>query len=349
MVGAVVVREGVIVGEGFHPRAGMPHAEVFALRAAGELAKDADLYVTLEPCSHQGRTPPCADAVIKAGIRRVTAAMVDPNPLVAGKGLDRLRNAGVEVQVGLMESEARALNEGYIKRITTGLPFVLWKAAMSLDGKIATRTGNSRWVTGEVARKKVHRLRSRFDAVLVGVGTVLADDPQLTVRGIRGAVNPIRVVADSRASMPPNARVLDSSAETIVAVTSAAPKEKIEALREAGARVIVVADIAGRVDLRALMLELGSLGMNSVLLESGGELTASALAQGIVDRGMIFIAPKIVGGRDAKTPVEGMGIESMEEALCVSTLKIGRAGVDVIMEFEVGGELKVPILKDFNP
>ena len=346
MVGAVIVRDGKIVGEGCHPKAGEPHAEVFALDRAGSLAKGADLYVTLEPCCHQGRTPPCADAIIRSGVRRVFAAIADPNPKVGGRGIEILRSAGIDVQVGLMESEARKLNEAYIKRITTGMPFVLWKAAMTLDGKIATRTGDSRWITGERARKEVHRLRSRYDAALVGIGTALADDPELTARltnrqGAKGAkrdVNPLRIVVDSRASLPPDARVLDSEAETLVAVTRNAPEEKVEALRNAGARVLVLpAWAGGRVDLRALMVELADRGLNSVLLEGGGELAASMLDLGLIDKGLIFIAPKIVGGRSAKSPVEGEGIELMSRALGVSRPRIRRFGDDIALEFDFQG------------
>lgn len=343
MVGAVVVRDGKIVGEGCHPKAGEPHAEVFALDRAGSLAKGADLYVTLEPCCHQGRTPPCADAIIRSGVRRVFAAIADPNPKVGGRGIEILRSAGIDVQVGLMESEARKLNEAYIKRVTTGLPFVLWKAAMTLDGKIATRTGDSRWITGERARKEVHRLRSRYDAALVGIGTALADDPELTARltnrqGAKRDVNPLRVVVDSRASLPPDARVLDSEAETLVAVTRNAPEEKVEALRNAGARVLVLpAWAGGRVDLRALMVELADRGLNSVLLEGGGELAASMLDLGLIDKGLIFIAPKIVGGRSAKSPVEGEGIELMSRALGVSRPRIRRFGDDIALEFDFQG------------
>jgi len=335
MVGAVVVRDGRIVGEGYHRRAGEPHAEVFALERADALANGADLYVTLEPCCHQGKTPPCTDAVIRSGVRRVFAAMADPNPVVGGRGIEILRSAGIEVQVGLMEPEAGKLNEGYIKRVTTGLPFVLWKAAMTLDGKIATRAGGSRWITGERARKEVHRLRSRYDAVLVGVGTVLADDPELTVRGIRGAVNPLRVVVDSRASLPLDARALNSEAETLIAVTNRASEAQVENLRKAGARMLVLpAQADGRVDLRALMTELANQGVNSVLLEGGGELAASMLDLGLVDKGLIFIAPKIVGGRSAKTPVEGDGIELMSQALGVSKPGIRRFGDDIALEFD---------------
>ena len=375
MVGAVVVRESNIVGEGFHPAAGQPHAEVFALDRAGNLARGADLYVTLEPCCRQGRTPPCTDAVIRSGVRRVFAAMEDPNPEVRGKGVEILRSAGIEVEVGLLEAEARELNRGYIKRVTTGLPFVLWKAAMTLDGKIATRTGDSHWVTGERARREVHRLRSDFDAIMVGIGTVLADDPELTVRtGRRGDMvngqwlmvndrepthealtidhqpstisairnpqsairNPTRVVVDSRAETPPSARLLSSQADTVIAVTEQGSTKRIEALRNAGARALVLPGTAdGRVDVRALMVELANMGINSVLLEGGGELAASMLAAGLVDRGLIFIAPKIVGGRDAKTPVEGEGIDLMSQALGASRPRIRRFGEDIALEFEV--------------
>lgn len=335
MVGAVIVRDGKVVGAGFHPKAGEPHAEVFALRAAGELARGADLYVTLEPCCHHGKTPPCTDSIIESGVRRVFAAMVDPNPQVAGQGIECLRAAGIEVEVGIMESEARKLNEGFVKRVTTGLPFVLWKAAMTLDGKIATRTGDSRWVTGEKARKEVHRLRSRYDAVIVGVGTVLADDPELTVRDIRGAVNPLGVIVDSNASTPPTARVIRSQSRTLIAVTKHAPEDRVQALRNAGAELLVLQDIGGRVDLRTLMINLAEIGINSALLESGGELAASMLNAGLIDRGLIFIAPKIVGGRDAKTPVEGEGIERMSEALGTSTPRVHHFGDDLALEFDL--------------
>ena len=331
MVGAVVVREGRMVGEGFHPKAGEPHAEVFALRAAGELAKGADLYVTLETCCHQGRTPPCTDAVIQSGVKRVFAAMQDPNPEVGGKGFEILRRAGIEVQVGLMESEARELNEAYIKRVTTGLPLVVWKAAMTLDGKIATRTGDSRWVTGESARRYVHKLRAEADAVMVGIGTVLADDPQLTAR--EGAKNPIRVVVDSQGRTPVDAKVVNGEAPTIIIMGRKACEEKLDKLWAAGVRILCVQDVEGGVDLGYSMAELGKMGINRILLEGGGELAASMLAEGLVDKGLVFIAPKIVGGRDAKTPVEGKGVELMSQALTVSRPKLRRFGDDLALEF----------------
>ncbi|MDI6827549.1 MAG: bifunctional diaminohydroxyphosphoribosylaminopyrimidine deaminase/5-amino-6-(5-phosphoribosylamino)uracil reductase RibD [Armatimonadota bacterium] len=335
MVGAVVVCEGRIVGEGFHPKAGEPHAEVFALRNAGDLAKGADLYVSLEPCCHQGRTPPCTDAIIEAGIRRVFAAMVDPNPQVAGKGIETLKSAGIEVEVGLLESEASDINRGYVKRITQGLPFVLWKCAMTLDGKICTRTGDSRWITSEKARQYVHRLRSQSDAIVVGIGTIRADDPELTSRGVRSAVQPIRVVVDTKASIPLNSKVLKPDAPTIVAVGRSAPEANLDALWNMGVKILSIQEIDGKVALRYLMGELAKMGVNNVLLEGGGEIAASMISERLVDRGLIFIAPKIVGGRLAKTPVEGEGIELMSRALQVSKLKVRRFGNDLALEFDL--------------
>mgnify|MGYP003768839555 CR=1 FL=1 len=344
MVGAVVVRDGRVVGEGYHPKAGEPHAEVFALRAAGDLARGADLYVTLEPCCHHGKTGPCTEAVINAGIRRVYAAMVDPYPGVAGKGIETLRASGIEVEVGLLESEARELNRGFIKCVTCGRPFVLWKAAMTLDGKIATRTGDSRWVSGEASRRYVHRLRAQSDAIMVGIGTVLADDPSLTARtnrqDARGAKNaqnqPIRIVVDSEGRVPAGAKVLNDEAATIVVTKRSAPEANLDRLWSAGVRILGVRDIDGRIDLGYLLGELGKMGINNVLLEGGGELAASMIAAGLVDRGLIFVAPKIAGGRDAKSPVEGEGIELMADALSTSKPRVRRFGDDVALEFGFG-------------
>lgn len=339
MVGAVVVRDGAIVGEGWHPRAGEPHAEVFALQAAGDRARGADLYVNLEPCCHHGKTPPCTDAIIRSGIRSVYAAMTDPNPQVCGKGIAALRDAGIATEVGLMESEARELNRGFVKRVTTGFPFVLWKAAMSLDGKIATRTGDSRWITGEAARRYVHRLRAEYDAVMVGIGTVLADDPELTARSVRTRAEtvrqPLRIVVDSQARVPLHAKVLNSAAPTIIVTRRDAPEANLDRLWNAGVRVLGVRDVDGRIDLRYLLSELGKMGINYVLLEGGGELAASMLREGLVDRGLIFVAPKIVGGRDAKTPVEGEGIQAMAEALLAGRPKVRRFGDDIALEFDL--------------
>lgn len=338
MVGAVVVRHGRIVGEGFHPRAGESHAEVFALQAAGDLARGADLYVTLEPCCHHGKTGPCTEAIIAAGIRKVYAAMVDPNPQVAGKGIEALRAAGIEVEVGLLESEAQELNRGFVRRVTCGRPFVLWKAAMTLDGKIATRTGDSRWVSGESSRRYAHRLRAESDAIMVGIGTVLADDPSLTNRqDAKNAKNiknqPIRIVVDSEGRVPADAKVLSGEAPTIIVTKQGAPEANLRKLRSAGARILGIHDNEGRIDLRCLLAELGKMGIHNLLLEGGGELAASMIAAGLVDRGLIFIAPKIAGGRDAKSPVEGEGVELMADAYSTSKPRVLRFGDDVALEF----------------
>lgn len=336
MVGAVVVKDGRVVGEGYHPKAGEPHAEVLALRAAGELARGADLYVTLEPCCHHGKTGPCTEAIISAGIRKVYTATVDPYPEVAGKGIEALREAGIEVEVGLLEAEAQELNRGFIKCVACGRPFVLWKAAMTLDGKIATRTGDSRWVSGEKSRAYVHRLRAQSDAIMVGIGTVLADDPSLTSR--QGARNtkfqPIRIVVDSEGRVTADAKVLNGEAPTIIVTKRSAPEANLDKLWNAGVRILGVRDIDGRIDLGYLLGELGKMGINNVLLEGGGELAASMIAAGLVDRGLIFVAPKIAGGRDAKSPVEGEGIELMADALSTSKPRIRRFGDDIALEFD---------------
>ena len=307
MVGAVVVRRGRAIGEGYHRQVGGPHAEVWALREAGAAARGATLYVTLEPCSHHGRTPPCTDAIMQAGLARVVAGCVDPNPQVNGRGVRCLRGAGIEVEVGVMEAEARRLNEAYCKHIATGMPFVALKAAMSLDGKIATAAGESKWITGERARAAAHRLRARHDAVMVGVGTVLADDPELTVRKSRGRT-PLRVVVDSRARTPPRARLLTADERApVIAVTRQAPRARVRRLERAGAEVWVVGSQRGKVELKGLMRRLGTEGVQSVLVEGGGTLGAGALAAGLVDRVYFFISPRIIGGARALTPVEARG------------------------------------------
>jgi diaminohydroxyphosphoribosylaminopyrimidine deaminase/5-amino-6-(5-phosphoribosylamino)uracil reductase len=335
MVGAVLVRDGRVVGEGYHRQAGGPHGEIWALRAAGEQARGATLYVTLEPCCHHGRTPPCTEAIIAAGVRRVVAAMVDPFPQVRGCGLDHLRAAGVAAEVGLLEEQARRLNEGYVKRLASGLPFVSLKAAMSLDGKTATAAGDSQWITGERARRAAHRLRAEHDAVLTGIQTVLADDPRLTVRHLRGR-NPRRVVADSGGRTPTTARLLAADARPpVIAVTDAAPAERREALAAAGAEVWVLPAREGRVDLEALLRRLAEEGTQRVLLEAGGTLTAAALAAGLVDRVYFFIAPCLLGGAGARTPVEGEGVLSLAERHCLRDVRVKRVGEDVLIVGEL--------------
>jgi diaminohydroxyphosphoribosylaminopyrimidine deaminase/5-amino-6-(5-phosphoribosylamino)uracil reductase len=335
MVGAVVVQKGELVGEGYHREVGGPHAEVWALRQAGDRARGGTIYVTLEPCSHHGRTPPCADALVQAGLGRVVAAMVDPNPRVSGAGLERLREAGIEVEVGVLEGEARRLNAAYIKHTVEGLPLVSLKAAMSLDGKIATASRESRWITGERARAVGHRLRAMHDAVMVGMGTVLADDPRLTVRQARGRT-PRRVVVDSKGRTPTEAAVLKADQiPVIIAVTEGAPEGKTAALRGAGAEVIEVSSRDGRVDLQGLMQDLASRQIQSVLVEGGGTLAEGLLAAGLVDRVYFFIAPKIIGGATAPTPVDGAGIAELSQAWRLERVQVRRVGEDILISGDV--------------
>lgn len=334
MVGAVVVKEGKIIGRGYHMKAGTPHAEIHALNEAGKDAGGATLYVTLEPCCHQGRTGPCTEAVIQAGVSRVVTAMADPNPLVSGRGIKRLREAGIEVVLGTMEKEALELNEVYIKYITTGLPFVVAKAAVSLDGKIATRSGKSKWITGPAARSYGHQLRDWYDAVMVGIGTVLADDPSLTARlPGGGGRDPVRIVLDSQARIPLQATVLtqQSEAPTIIAVTSGAPSERLDALRQAGAEVLVVNE-GPQVDLTELMRILGARGITSVLIEGGAGVHGSAITAGIVDKAVWFIAPKIIGGSTAPGPVGGAGVEDPSGAAELKNVRVRRLGPDILVE-----------------
>ena len=334
MVGAVVVRDGVIVGEGYHRRAGEAHAEVEALRQAGERARGATLYVTLEPCAHYGRTPPCTTAVREAGVAEVHMAMLDPNSRVAGRGRAELEAAGIRTFVG---EEARRLNEVFIKHITTGVPFVTAKFAMSLDGKIATCRGDSQWISCESSRGEVHALRAQHDAVMVGVGTLLADDPQLNVRLGAPPVatdpprQPSRIVVDSRARTPLGARVLDpaTGGHTIVCVSDLAPATAVEALRQRDVEVLVVPCLDGLVDLAAVLEVLGRRQITSVLLEGGGMLLASAFARGLVDKVVAYVAPLIIGGDRAPSPVRGEGALSLAEAVRLRDLDVGCVGTDV--------------------
>ncbi len=334
MVGAVIVKAGKVVGSGYHRRAGTPHAEINALNEAGAEAGGATLYVTLEPCCHYGRTGPCTEAVIEAGIARVVVAMEDPNPLVAGRGIERMKAAGIEVDVGVMEDEARELNEVFIKYITTGKPFVTAKAAVSLDGKIAARTGRSKWITSPEARRHGHKLRDGHDAVMVGIGTVLADDPLLTTRLDRsGGRDPVRVILDSRARIPLNARVLNchSRASAIIAVTADAPRGKLKMLREKGAGVLVVND-GPQVDLVKLVKLLGDKEITSVLIEGGSAVHAAAFNAGLVDKVAWFIAPKVIGGREAPGPVGGTGVDDPSAAVELGRLKVINLGPDLLVE-----------------
>ncbi|NMG73138.1 bifunctional diaminohydroxyphosphoribosylaminopyrimidine deaminase/5-amino-6-(5-phosphoribosylamino)uracil reductase RibD [Aromatoleum diolicum] len=292
-VGCVLVKDSQIVGEGWHRRAGEAHAEVEALRAAGEAARGATAYVTLEPCVHHGRTPPCADALIQAGVTRVVAAMEDPNPLVAGQGLARLRDAGIAVSTGLMEDEARELNVGFVSRMTRGRPWLRLKAASTLDGKTALSNGVSQWITGEAARRDGHRWRARACAVLTGIGTVREDDPQLTVRAVPCERQPMRVLIDARLDVSLSARLLQDGKCLVAAAV--ADTEKIAALADRGVDVVLLPNAHGKVDLPALMLELGRRGLNEVHAEAGFKLNGSLLREGCVDEFLLYMAPMLVG------------------------------------------------------
>lgn len=336
MVGAVVVKDGRVVGRGYHKRAGAPHAEIEALREAGELARGADLYVTLEPCNHTGKTPPCTEAILAAGIRRVISAMPDPNPNVTGGGHRYLAERGLEVVTGVCEKEARHLNEAFITYAGTGKPLVVLKVAATLDGRIATRTGDSKWVSGEASRQFVHRLRHRMDAILVGVGTVRADDPSLTTRlNDETGVDPLRIIVDTHLSIPSSARVLHlpSPARTLIVTGHDVPEDRRDRIEGAGADILEADTDDRGIDLKRLVARLGSLGITSLLIEGGSRVAASAVAAGIVDKLYLFLAPKLLGG-DKGIPIFGGqdGPESMQDSLPVSNIRIRRFGEDVLVE-----------------
>lgn len=332
LVGAVIVKDGRIVGQGWHRQAGTPHAEIHALAQAGELAKDAAIYVTLEPCSHHGRTGPCADALIAAGIKKAVVAMTDPNPLVAGNGLHKLRAAGIEVVEGILAAAAAKQNEVFIKWISTGLPFGVLKTAMSLDGKIAAYTGHSKWITGPAARELVHQLRDTYDAILVGIGTVLADNPALTTRLPQGGKNPVRIIVDSLARTPLTANVVtDRQAPTIIAVGEAAPADRIAALRSQGAEVLVLATTPAGVNLRQLFTVLGERRIASVLIEGGAAINAAALSANLIDKLYAFIAPKIIGGQAAPGPVGGTGAAAADQAFALEDVVTEAVGTDILI------------------
>lgn len=328
IVGSVILNQGQVVGEGYHPGAGQPHAEVFALRQAGEKAQGATLYVNLEPCNHTGRTPPCTEAIIQAGVAKVVAGMVDPDPRVAGSGIARLRQAGIEVVVGVEEAACQRLNEGFICRVLKQRPFGLFKYAMTLDGKIATATGHSQWVTGELARAEVHRLRSRCDAVVVGGNTVRLDNPRLTTHG-HSAHNPRRVVMSRQLDLPTQAHLWDTAAApTLVFTSPAAPPERIAALTQAG----VIVTVLPHPTPHAVMAALYDQGCATVLWECGGRLAAEALREGVIDKVWAFVAPKLVGGPTAPTPLGHLGIDQMTEALALRHLTYRSLGPDLLIE-----------------
>ncbi len=326
MVGAVVVREGKVVGQGWHREFGGPHAEVAALKAAAAKAKGATLYVTLEPCPpHPKKTPPCTELLVRSGIVRVVAAMKDPNPSVHGRGLAILRKSKIRTSCGLLQGEARRLNAAFVKFHRTGLPYVLAKWAMTLDGKIATPAGDSRWVSCEASREWLHRLRDEYQAILIGANTALRDDP-----GLRGRKRlPVRIILDSYGRVPLDAKLVRTARDqrTILAVSGNAPAEKVRLLRRAGVEVIQLEVM----DMRVLLQELAGSGIIKILVEGGGEVHASLFEEGLADEACVFLAPKIAGGRDAKTPVEGAGVERMADCLELDDVTVEKIDRDVVL------------------
>lgn len=334
MVGALVVREGKVVGEGYHHAAGEPHAEVLALEEAGIQAVGATIYTNLEPCCHtKKRTPPCTEAIIKSGIRHVVSAMKDPNPMVYGKGFERLRNAGIEVVDELLFSEAEALNEAFIKHKTTGRPFVTLKAAMTLDGRISTASGESRWISGEKSRAEVDHLRAEVDAVLVGIGTVLVDNPMLKLRKVKGK-NPLRIVVDPQLQIPMDFNLISNleSSATLILSTDGASAEKVQALRDQGITVLSLPNEGGMIAFESILNCLGKRGLTSLLIEGGAGVNGIALRSGLVDRVIFYIAPKFFCGDDAKAVVGGEAIASLSSALALENVKVKRLGEDIRIE-----------------
>jgi diaminohydroxyphosphoribosylaminopyrimidine deaminase/5-amino-6-(5-phosphoribosylamino)uracil reductase len=340
MVGALVVKNGRIVGRGFHHGPGQPHAEILALNQAGSRANGATLYVSLEPCCHLlKRTPPCVPAVVQSGVRQVVVAMVDPNPLVKGRGIAALRRAGITVTTAVAREEAMQLNRAYLHRVTTGRPYVILKAGMTLDGKVATSKGESRWITGPLARKAAHRLRSQADAVIVGIGTVLQDNPTLTARlsdrPLRLAPRqPLRVVLDSSLRTPPTARLCagQNQAKTLIVTTSRASRLRRRPLERKGVELVSVSMKNGQVSLPALMRMLGKRGISSVLIEGGSTVNAAALREKLVNHVVLFLAPLLMGGQDAKAVIGGRSPKRLAEALTLRRVTLRRIGEDVIVE-----------------
>lgn len=332
LVGAVIVKDNRVVGCGWHRKAGTPHAEVHALNQAGELAQGADVYVTLEPCAHYGKTPPCAKALVEAKVKNVYGGLLDVNPKVAGKGFKILEDAGIHVEYGFLQDELRKQNEVFFKWIEHKKPFIVLKAAMTLDGKIATATGQSKWITNETSRAYGYKLRDIYDGIMVGINTVIEDNPMLTAR-VDGGKNPIRIVVDSSLKIDINANVVqDKSTKTIIATTDKANKDKILKLQAQNVDVIVVdKDENDKVDIEKLLDILGQQNICSILVEGGATLSGSFVAKKLVDKVYFFIAPKIIGGKEAKTPVAGTGILNLQEALALKDIQIEKLEEDVLI------------------
>lgn len=335
LVGAVIVKDGRIIGEGYHARYGELHAERDAFSHLTESAEGAEMYVTLEPCCHYGKQPPCVEAIVEHKIKKVYMGSDDPNPLVAGKGVSYLRERGIEVATGHLKGECDDLNSVFFHYITRKTPYVVMKYAMSMDGKIAAYTGASKWITGEEARERVQASRNKYMGIMVGIGTVLADNPMLTCR-IEGGRNPIRIICDGNARIPLDSKIVETASKvpTIVAVQEDVSKEKIAALKEKGVTVIQVPSSDGHLDLKVLMKILGEKGIDSILLEGGGTLNYSALEAGIVNEVHAYIAPKILGGKDALTPVEGQGAKTPDLATEFTLKSTEQIGQDILLTYQ---------------
>lgn len=332
MVGAILVKDDKLVAEGYHAKAGEAHAEIIALQRAREEARGAILYLNLEPCAHYGKTPPCAPQVVEAGVKRVVIGMEDPNPLVKGKGIEILRSAGLDVEIGILEKECRRLNETFCKYISEKVPFIILKAAATWDGKIATRNGDSKWISGERSRRFVHKLRKQVDGVLVGIGTVLKDDPLLTAR-IRGWRDPYRIVLDSRLKISEEARVIGTPpSKAIIATTILAPRDKIERLEKRGVQILIVDSKEGRINLKTCLSKLGEIGMASLLVEGGSQINGSFLDEGLIDKLLLFLSPKLIGDHQALGIFGGRGVSNLQEAIVLKEMKTKRIGDDVLLE-----------------
>jgi diaminohydroxyphosphoribosylaminopyrimidine deaminase/5-amino-6-(5-phosphoribosylamino)uracil reductase len=334
MVGAVVVKDHQVMGEGYHMKAGTPHAEIHALQAAGDAARNATLYVNLEPCSHYGRTPPCADAIVRAGVKRVVVAGLDPNPQVSGRGLKILHDAGIETCTGVLEQEAWKLNRAFFKYIQTRTPLVSLKVAMTLDGKIATSSGESRWISGETSRKYVHQLRNVYDGIMVGIGTVLKDDPMLNTRlEDEDSRDPVRVIIDSKLDIPRSSNIVKTASQqkTIVFCGQQADDTNKEYLQEAGLTVVQLDVDEDKLPLEEVLRVLGEMEIMTLLVEGGGEINGYLIEKGLIDKVYWFIAPKVVGGREAPTPVGGRGIPQLKNALLLKWMEIQRFDEDILI------------------
>ncbi len=328
MVGAIVVKNGITIAKGYHRKFGGLHAEVEAIRSGGDKVKGATMYVNLEPCNHFGKTPPCVEEIAKAKLARVIVSMIDPNPLVAGKGIEMLRQKGVEVDVGLLSSDAKSLNEAYVKYTLTGTPFVIMKAAITLDGMIADVSGNSKWISCESSRKLVHQLRREVDSILVGTGTALKDDPELTVRLVKSSRNPKRILLDTHLRVPPQAKILNEAAHTIVITT--AGEKKVEPLKRIGKEIwFVEKSMDGRISLSHLLRRAAAEGITSVLVEGGRRIYSSFLSDGLVDKLYLFITPKFLG---AGIPlVEGLGVRTIENPLRLKNVSFSRVNSEILV------------------